>query len=385
MNAPIGKKEETYYRNALYFSGGIKSRIKRKLLDLWQDKPRLHRLAMVWGTALVAAVAACVWLVGGRYTGTDNAYVRAAKLMVTTDVSGIVKSVEVRQGERVAKGQVLFRLDPKPFQIALDTDKATLAQTALDLASMKTEYKSLVGGVRAQEAEVRLAAITFRRYQKLAATNAVSAQQLDQAKSALQNAQSTLTSLKQNARTQLAKLNGDPDLPLSRYPGYRKALSEVAEAARQLDHTVVRAPFAGVVGEVDALQPGMLVVSSLSSFSTTSAVGLVSTSDMWVSADMKETDLTYVREGDPVEFTIDTYPGRTWHGTVQAISRASDSAFSILPSENNSANWVKVVQRIPVRIGIDQSAGAPPLRAGMSAVVTVDTHHRRWWRLMFGG
>jgi membrane fusion protein (multidrug efflux system) len=153
---------------------------------------------------------------------------------------------------------------------------------------------------------------------------------------------------------------------------------------RQLDHTVVRAPFDGVVTEVDSLQPGTLVISAMSAFTTTSAVGLVSDKDIWVEGNMKETDLTHVHQGQPVEVTIDTYPGHKWHGTVQAVSAASGSAFSPLPAENASGNWVKVVQRIPVRIKIDSKPGDPVLRVGMSAYISIDTGHRRWFRMVNG-
>jgi membrane fusion protein (multidrug efflux system) len=134
---------------------------------------------------------------------------------------------------------------------------------------------------------------------------------------------------------------------------------------------------------VDSLQPGTLVISAMSAFTTTSAVGLIG-NDLWIEADMKETDLTHVHSGNPVSITIDTYPGRTWTGHVQSVSAASDSAFSALPSENTSGNWVKVVQRIPVRIQIDQKAGDPPLRAGMSAIASIDTGKRRWHRMLNG-
>jgi membrane fusion protein (multidrug efflux system) len=183
---------------------------------------------------------------------------------------------------------------------------------------------------------------------------------------------------------QLAKLNGNSNLPPQQAPQYKQTQAALDEAQRQLSHTVVRAPFEGDVTEVDSLQPGTLVISAMAAFTTTSAVGLVSTSDTWVTANMKETDLTHVSNGDPVSVTIDTYPGRTWHGHVDAVSRASDSAFSALPSENASSNWVKVVQRIPVRIVLDKKPGDPPLRAGMSVVVNIDTHHRLWYRLLFG-
>jgi membrane fusion protein (multidrug efflux system) len=209
--------------------------------------------------------------------------------------------------------------------------------------------------------------------------------QLDQARGTLQSAQAMLTSLRQNAGVQLAKLNGNPDMPATQAPAYLKAQSAVEEAQRQLDHAVVRAPFDGIVTEVDSLQPGTLVISAMSAFTTTSAVGIISTGNMWVEASMKETDLTHVKDGDPVEVTIDTYPGCTWQGRVAAISAASDSAFSALPAENTSGNWVKVVQRIPVRVDLGSSDCANrPLRAGMSADVSIDTGKRRWHRMLDG-
>ncbi len=353
--------------------------------DKMEKLSRYRRIGMIGGIVAVAAGSVFFWLTGGRYAGTDNAYVHAAKLMATTDVSGIVESVDVRQGQQVKKGQVLFRLDPKPFQNAVDVDAAALDRTALSLAALKKSYQSHLGSIAAQEAAVRLSAITYDRYLALSKTGAISTEKLDDARESLQSAQGTLAALKQEAASELANLKGDPDLPLARYPDYKKAKATLAEAERQLDHAVVRAPFDATVSEVDALQPGSLVVSSISSFTTTSAVGLVSTAEMWISADMKETDLTYVRAGDPVSFTVDAYPGRTWRGTVAAVNRASDSAFSILPAQNSSANWVKIVQRIPVRIAIARKAGDPPLSAGMSVVVSIDTHHRRWWRLVHGG
>ena len=165
--------------------------------------------------------------------------------------------------------------------------------------------------------------------------------------------------------------------------GAEKAKAAVDEAQRQLDHATVRAPFAGTVGEVDSLQPGTLVVSALAAFTTTSAVGLIG-KDVWISSDMKETDLTHVHPGAPVEIAVDTYPDCKWSGHVDSVSAGSDSSFSALPAENGSGNWVKVVQRIPVRVAIDKSLCDRPLRAGMSAVISIDTGKRRIERLMDG-
>jgi len=352
--------------------------------QLVADKARLRRFLMIGGAMILAVVALGLYLLGGRVYGTDDAYVHAAKLMVTTDVSGLVKTVDVREGQHVKKGQVLFTIDPHPFEIAVANARAALAQAGLDVESQEATYQGLVAQVAAQQAQVHLAQTTFQRDLALAKANAIAPIALDQARSTLASAQATLASLQQNAQTQLDKLLGNPSLPVDEAPSYKQAKAALDEAQRQLNHSVVRAPFEGDVTEVDALQPGTLVISALSSFSTTSAVGLVSTTDLWVDANMKETDLTYVRRGDPVSVSVDTYPGHDWNCHVAAISRASESAFSALPSENASSNWVKVVQRIPVRVDCDIKPSDPPLRAGMSAVVSIDTGHRRWYRLLFG-
>jgi membrane fusion protein (multidrug efflux system) len=366
------------------YSRGFGPRVRDWAGEVWADKARLRRIAMVWGVAVVAAVSLLLWLTGGRYVSNEDSYVHAAKLMVSTDVSGLIKDVDVHEGQHVTAGQVLFRLDPRPFQIALENAQAAVAQTVLDVESQKATYKGMLGQIGAQNAQVVLAQNTYDRYAALAHANAIAPQQLDQARSALDAARATLVSLQQNAQTELAKLKGNPNLPPEQSPAYQKAKASVDEAQRQLDHAVVRAPFAGVVSEVDSLQPGTLVISAMSAFTTTSAVGLVSDKAIWVEADTKETDLTYVKNGNPVSISVDTYPGRTWSGHVCSISAASDSAFSTLPSENASGNWVKVVQRIPVKVCVDAKPDDPPLRAGMSTVISIDTGHRRWYRMLSG-
>ena len=374
------QSSSSYYEGA----GQTRGRASTWLGALWEDKARLRRVLMIGGVAIVAVVALGVWLTGGRYVGTDDSYVRAAKLMVTTDVSGLVKTVDVRQGQHVKQGQVLFTIDPHPFEIAVANTRAAMEEARLGVVSSEAAYQALVAQVNAQQAQVRLAQTTYNRYLALAKTNAIAPQTLDQARSTLMSAQATLVSLQQNARTQLDKLLGDPNLPPEKAPSFLQAQAAYDEAMRQLNHATVRAPFEGEVTEVDALQPGTLVISAMSSFSTTSAVGLVSNKDLWIEANMKETDLTHVRVGQPVDVTIDTYPGRTWQCHVGAISRASEGAFSALPSENASSNWVKVVQRIPLRISCDVKPSDPPLRAGMSAIVSIDTGMRRWNRMLSG-
>ncbi|HXL98824.1 MAG TPA: HlyD family secretion protein [Rhizomicrobium sp.] len=351
---------------------------------LRSDRAFLRRVLMIGGVVVVAVVSLAFWLTGGRYVSTDDAEVQSAKLMVSTDVSGLVKTVNVVEGQHVKKGQVLFTLDPAPFKIALANAQSMLAETVQTIQSTKDDYRQMEATVAAQRAQVDLDTRNNARNASLVKANAIAPATYDQSRLTLVTAQQQLAAAEQTADSELAKLNGNPDIAPQATPQYQQALSQVNEMQRQLSHTIVRAPFDGIVTAVDSLQPGTLVISAMSAFSTTSAVGLVGTDQVWIDAQMKETDLTRVKNGDPVEIDIDTYPDRTWHGHVQSVSAATGSAFSVLPAENASGNWVKVQQRIPTRIAIDRQPGDPELRAGMSADVEIDTGHRRWWRMLFG-
>jgi membrane fusion protein (multidrug efflux system) len=241
---------------------------------------------------------------------------------------------------------------------------------------MKQDYKRMLSDVGAQQAQVGLDQANYDRYATVRA-DSISRVVYDQARFSLDADKSKFESLRQQAEVQLARLIGNADIPVTQHPQYVQAKAQVDEAQRQLDHTVVRAPFDGVVTQVDALQPGTYLVSQAATLTNTGGVGLVSTDDVWVVANMKETDLTYVKSGDHVNVLVDSYPGEVWSGTVQSISPASGGQFSILPAQNASVNWVNAVQRIPVRIRIDRKSGHLPLRAGMSVTVDIDTAHRR--------
>jgi len=349
---------------------------RAKTARLGLSRTLLIQLLMLGSVVLVAAISGYVWISGGRFVATDNAYVQAAKLEVATDISGLVASVDVHEGQRVQKGEVLFRLDTLPFQIALDNAKAQLALAALSLQSLQMDYKRLLSDIEAQTANMKLAQATSDRNAKAAKSGAVTLEVVDQSRAALNSANAQHDSLLQQARVALAKLGGDPDLPVTQHPTYLQIKAQVDEAQRQLDHTVVRAPFTGVVTQVDQLQPGSFLVAANAALTNTGAVALVATDNLWIDANFKETDLTYAVAGDPVQLTVDAFPGKTWTGKVASISPASGAQFSILPPQNASGNWVKVVQRIPVRIAIDKQEGSV-LRAGMSVSVTIDTGHRR--------
>jgi membrane fusion protein (multidrug efflux system) len=339
---------------------------------------KLLRNALMLGGLIVVAVGGLAfWLTGGRYVSTDDAYVDANKLLVSSDVSGIVLDIGVREGQSVHRGDVLFRLDPQPFQIALAQAKSKVDESALTIRSMEQDYKRMLNDIEAQRAQVSLAQTTYDRQVALLKIGGTAQQNVDQAKATLGTAQAQVSALQQQAQVQLAKLGGRIGAPLESHPDYMQATAARDEAQRQLDHSVVKAPFDGTVTQVSSLQPGAMIVSSLAAFVPTSAVALVGTGGKWVQANMKETDLTYVHPGQPVDITIDTFPGKVWHGSVMAIAPATGAQFSVLPSENSSGNWVKVVQRLPVRITFDPDEDTSAVRAGMSTNISIDTHHKR--------
>ena len=339
----------------------------------------LRRVLMLGGVLAVAAGAGAFWLHGGRYAGTDDAYVQADKLLLATDVSGIVRSIAVHEGDAVKAGQVLVVLDPAPFQYAVQQAEAQLLQTSLNLRAMQADYRRIQRDIGAQEAAVQLAQATYDRAAQIVNSGAVTRATFDQARFGLQQAQQQLESLRVQAQVQLAKLGGEADAPVEQHPDWRAAQARLAEAKRQLDHATMRAPFAGTVTQVSSLQPGQYLGAA------TPAFALVSDQRVWVDALPKETDLTHVKPGDKATVTVDTYPGVTFAASVESISPASGSTFSVLPAQNASGNWVKVVQRIPVRIRVEQPADGPRLRAGMSAEVSIDTGHERHLSDLIGG
>jgi membrane fusion protein, multidrug efflux system len=321
----------------------------------------------------LALIAGGYWYVaGGQVMSTDDAYVEADKVDISTDVSGIVKEVGVADNEHVDAGQVLYRLDDVPFRYALARTEAQVGMVRDALNALKANYRDMQAQITQAQYDIDYYGTEFRRQQQLLNERVASQTAFDTARRNLQNAQQKLASLKQQLAAISANLDGDPDGPIEQNPRYLEAVAQRDEAARELAHTVVRAPFAGIVTDVPAIAPGKYLPAS------TTAFYLVATDHVWVDANPKETELTYVRPGQAVTVTVDTYPGARWRGAVQSISPAAAQEFSLLPAQNTSGNWVKVVQRIPMRVRVDTGDKAlPPLRAGMSVEVDVDTGHRR--------
>jgi membrane fusion protein (multidrug efflux system) len=339
----------------------ITPRPKRRLL-----RPLLFALLPV---ALV--VSGYIYVTGGQVMSTDNAYVQADTVGISTDVSGTVDSIEVHDNEIVKKGQVLFRLREKPFRIALESAQGQLGTVRNQILTLKATYTQALAEIAQAEADIPYYEVTFKRQKDLTGSPAYSRAAYDKAHQDLTAAQQRVNVAKAEAAAALAQLSNDPKQPVEQNPFYIQAQAGVDEAQRQLNNTVVRAPFDGIVTNVPSLQVGTFLRSAQQAFS------LVSTENVWVAASPKETELTYVRPGQPVTVTVDTYPGIEWKGTVGSISPASGSSFSLLPAQNTTGNWVKVVQRIPMIVKLGDLADKPQLRVGMSVVVEIDTGHAR--------
>jgi membrane fusion protein, multidrug efflux system len=295
------------------------------------SRRKLVRYSLFALGAVVLIVAALwYWLSGGQYVDTDDAYVQGNVLNVATDVSGIVADIPVRDGEHVRKGHVLFRLDPLKFQLAVDQAQANLAQTRLYLQSLKADYDKAQRELAADLAVLKSDQATYDRYATLVKQHAVTQQQFDDAKYKVAQDQATFGGGQASVKAVLARLGGDATIPIDQMPAYKQAQAQLGEAEREFRHSIVRAPFNGEVTRVSKLQIGQYLPAG------TPAFGLVATHGMWVTAQPKETKLTYARPGQPVTVTIDAYPSWTWHGTVQSIAPATDQEFSVLPAQNSS-------------------------------------------------
>ncbi|MGO4526647.1 efflux RND transporter periplasmic adaptor subunit [Microvirga sp. 2MCAF35] len=334
-------------------------------------RPWLRRTLLILGPLVVAAAALAFYLSGGRYVSEENAYVQAATVSISPQVTGAVAQVLVRDNQQVSEGDVLFTIDQEPYRIALAGAQAQLGVTRDQLAGMVETYRSRQAQVKQAQANLDFAQAEFDRMNDLVRRGVSSQAQLDEAQRNLSVAQAALTTAREEAATILAQLGGDGDMPLEQRPQYRQAQANVDTAERNLRLAEVRAPFTGIATNVDAIQPGMFLTAGQQ------AISMVSSTSIWVEANIKETDLTDVRVGNPVGIEVDAYPNVRFQGQVQSINPASGATFALLPAQNASGNWVKVVQRIPVQISVQQPGGGPQLRAGMSATVSIDTGQER--------
>ncbi len=335
----------------------------------WRRRLRLP--LMLLGLAVVTAGAAYFYLTSGRFEATDDAYVQVARVDISADVSGRVQELAVRDNQAVQKGNVLFRLDDAPFRIAVEEANAQLAAARLQVESLKANYGQRRAELASAQDTLEFQQHELERQQRLLGSGIASQLQVDRVAHARDEARAQVAAVQQQIAAVVADLGGNPNITLDRHPKVQQAQALLDRAKLNLAYTVVTAPSSGIVTRVERLQVGTYVNASAPLFA------LVSTADTWIEANFKEDQLTHMRVGQMASVQIDSYPGKTFEARVASVSPGTGSQFSVLPPENATGNWVKVVQRLPVRIELVRVDPAYPLHDGLSASVSVDTAYRR--------
>jgi membrane fusion protein, multidrug efflux system len=333
-------------------------------------KTRLQRLR--WPLMLLVVIVVIggggyLYFMGGRYQSTDDAYAQAATVSISSNVAGRVSEIEVHDNEFVHRGATLFKLDDAPYRIVVSDAAAHLADTRLQIESLKSTYRQRQVELHAARDTQAYAQQQYDRHTRLLKTGIASQAQFDQAAHALDAARQQVANVQQQIGVALANLGGDPNIPQDRHPVVAQAQAALDRAQLNLSYTVIGAPTDGVVAKVEQLQVGDTIAASAPVFA------LVSTGDVWIEANFKEVQLARMRPGQMATVKIDRYPGRTFQAKVISLSPSTGSQFSLLPPENATGNWVKVVQRVPVRLQLTQFDAEFPLQTGLSADVTVDT------------
>ena len=330
--------------------------------------PKRRRNLVLWilGPAVVLGIGGYMYVTSGRYVSTDNAYVQADHVTIAPQVGGRVADVLVRENQSVKAGDVLFRIDAQPLQIGMARMQAQMESVKSLLDAARAGYASAQADLRSAEEALRVNERQYQRVKDMRDKGLVAQKDLDDAANNLASARGKRDSDVAALEKAKGMLGGLPNTNNEELAGYKLAQAQYEQAKLDLEHATVRAPMDGVVGKTN-LQPGDFLGTGQA------AMPLVATRTLWVDANFKETDLTHVVVGQPATVEVDTYPGKKWPAHVASISPASGAEFSVLPAQNATGNWVKIVQRIPVRLQIDDQNNGPTLRAGMSANVQIDT------------
>ncbi|HEY0413618.1 MAG TPA: HlyD family secretion protein [Allosphingosinicella sp.] len=326
-------------------------------------KKRLRLVLMLSLPLLLVAVGAYFYLTSGRYVATDNAYVQQDKISVSALVTGPIVEVAVKENQRVKAGDLLFRIDPAPYRIALEQAEAQIASAQVSVSKLQAENAGTGADIQAAQDNLIIAQRDFGRYAELLRRGFTTRVDYDKALHGVQEAKQRLANARNQAQVSASQLRQGPE---SAQPAIAAAIAARDKALLDLKRTEVRAPVDGYVSQTDRLQLGNMAVQGLG------MVTVVRSGDTWIEANYKETDLRNMAPGQAADVKLDAYPSVKIRGHVASIGRGTGSEFSVLPAQNATGNWVKVTQRVPVRIAIDTSPGRP-LLAGLSAKVTVDT------------
>ena len=343
---------------------------KRRLFS-WLSRRTLTRMVFLFVIPLLAiCVGLYLYAAGGRYVSTDNAYVKANIIIITPEVSGRVTSVLVADNQAVEAGDVLLQLDPSLLVIELNRARAQMAVIRTELESLRADYGETVVQIQQAEDKVRYLERRYKRQRKLLKQGLSSEEKHDEATHTLQVARREVQIIQQRVQRVLAQLAGDEVLSVEQHPRYQAAQATYDQAAIDLKATTIHAPASGIVSNMK-LQVGEYAQAGKPVFS------LIENYPIWIEANLKETQLTHILPGQQATIVADAYPDRVWESVISSIAPTTGAEFSILPPQNASGNWVKVVQRIPINLVITDQADGPQLRAGMTVSVRIDTHRKR--------
>ncbi|MCP4331883.1 MAG: HlyD family secretion protein [Gammaproteobacteria bacterium] len=325
---------------------------------------------------LVLVIAAYFYLSGGRYVSTDNAYVKSNIIQISTNIDGLITAVFVDENQRIDKGDKLFNVDARLIETQLAVAEADVAAAVQSITALRSRYQEGQTATTAVLERVRYLKSELERQREILAKGLGTQSALDAIEHDVKAAERRLAIQRQTNRTVLAELGGDPNMPTEQHPKYLRAVAEKELAMLNLLYTAVRSPVSGTVTNV-ALKTGEYVEAG------DLLLAIVDGSSRWIEANLKEVDLEHVQVGQSASVVLDSLPDVTWQASVASIAPVTGAEFSILPPQNATGNWVKVVQRVPVRLELVDRSGLERFRAGLTATISIDTQQSRDLGMLF--